>query len=210
MAWCAAGELVTWGAAQPAGHGLSEDTMEPKMINHAGFGGVSVIEASGGGSHSVARGQDGQVYTWGAGTEGQLGHNRHIEEKYPREVEALEGLGAIRVATGEKHTLILDRNGTCWAFGSNDCGQLGVGSHFEDEGSRFESTPRSIPIEGVLEIDAGDSHSALMDERRELFLWGSGEDGQLGLGADDDESLPHNVALTQMRRDGAKSISYNY
>ncbi|MEI6452458.1 MAG: RCC1 domain-containing protein, partial [Actinomycetes bacterium] len=33
----------------------------------------------------------------------------------------------VSVATGSHHTLALQRDGSLWAWGSNDCGQLGLG-----------------------------------------------------------------------------------
>ncbi|XP_052320768.1 probable E3 ubiquitin-protein ligase HERC3 [Oncorhynchus keta] len=68
----------------------------------------------------------GQVFTFGEGSRGQLGHNASANELLPKLVEGMDGL-ASQIACGSHHTLVLGSSGQLWAFGSGVKGQLGTG-----------------------------------------------------------------------------------
>jgi len=59
---------------------------------------------------------------------------------------------------------------------------------------RRELLPRMVPLAQVAAIAAGDSHSSLRDQVGRLWLCGSGEDGQLGLGDNEDRGKPEQAA----------------
>ena len=61
--------------------------------------------------------------------------------------------------------------------GINTWGQLGLGDRLTR--ARFNPT---LPIAHVTAVQAGDEHSAAVTEDGDLFLWGRGDSGQLGLG----------------------------
>lgn len=61
--------------------------------------------------------------------------------------------------------------------GANNWGQLGLG----DCQSRTRFTP-TLAIPHVTAVQAGDEHSAAVTEEGDLFMWGRGDSGQLGLG----------------------------
>ena len=95
--------------------------------------------------HTALLTETGQVFTWGAGSKGQLGHENVSDSLWvPRLVSGLSGssLGGgdrvIKVACGANHTLAFTANGLLFAFGSNARGQLGLG----DREDRFE--PRQV------------------------------------------------------------------
>jgi alpha-tubulin suppressor-like RCC1 family protein len=52
---------------------------------------------------------DNDVYTWGIGDDGRLGHGDEEEEYTPRIVEKMRGKGAIFVACGDEHTMVLTK-----------------------------------------------------------------------------------------------------
>jgi alpha-tubulin suppressor-like RCC1 family protein len=52
---------------------------------------------------------DGNVYTWGIGDDGRLGHGDEEEEYTPRMVEKAQGRGAICVVCGDEHTMVLTK-----------------------------------------------------------------------------------------------------
>ena len=72
------GETYSWGDGTflQLGHGKKTPEKEPKMIK--GLEGVKVVQVSctrgEKNSHSMAVEQGGEVYTWGAGYKGKLGH----------------------------------------------------------------------------------------------------------------------------------------
>ncbi|XP_048855817.1 probable E3 ubiquitin-protein ligase HERC6 [Brienomyrus brachyistius] len=99
---------------------------------------LSVCDVSCGEAHSVVLTKDGDVFTFGEGTHGQLGHNSTNNELRPRKVEGLEG-GAKQIACGSHHTLVLMASGHLLAFGNGPAGQLGTG--------RTENQLQPTPVE---------------------------------------------------------------
>ncbi|XP_060902401.1 probable E3 ubiquitin-protein ligase HERC6 [Labrus mixtus] len=77
-------------------------------------------------AHSAVLTKDGKVFTFGEGSNGQLGHNSTDLEKAPRLVDGLDG-PASQIACGRRHTLVLGSSGQLWAFGHGAKGQVGTG-----------------------------------------------------------------------------------
>lgn len=90
------------------------------MITSLSF--KKVIEVASGQYHSLALTSMGEVYTWGWGIHGQLGHGHCDNIFYPK---LLKFKGeAIQVTAGHAHSLILTNEGQLFGFGSNIFGQL--------------------------------------------------------------------------------------
>ncbi|XP_065812922.1 probable E3 ubiquitin-protein ligase HERC4 isoform X1 [Labrus bergylta] len=77
-------------------------------------------------AHSAVLTKDGRVFTFGEGSNGQLGHNSTDNEKAPRLVDGLDG-SAAQISCGRRHTLVLGSSGRLWAFGHGAKGQIGTG-----------------------------------------------------------------------------------
>jgi len=131
---------------------------------------------------------DGQVWTWGHGGSGQLGHGTSASLATPTAVSGLTD--AVAVATGAYHTLVLRSDGTVWSVGRNAEGQLGDGT----------TTGRSTAVQvvglvGVVAIAAGDYHSVALTSSGAVCAWGKNTNGQLGNGGTANASLAVCVAL---------------
>ncbi|XP_039864537.1 probable E3 ubiquitin-protein ligase HERC6 isoform X1 [Simochromis diagramma] len=87
---------------------------------------LSVSFISCGESHSAVLTKDGKVYTFGDGSQGQLGHSTSANEVKPKLVAGVDG-PASQIACGRHHTLVLGSSGQLWAFGSGAKGQTGNG-----------------------------------------------------------------------------------
>ena len=68
--------------------------------------------------------EHGQVYTWGGGSRGQLGHGTLTSEETPRLVMALDGLRIIKIAAGGWHSAAISESHDLYMFGWNESGQL--------------------------------------------------------------------------------------
>jgi alpha-tubulin suppressor-like RCC1 family protein len=130
-------------------------------------------------------GKDGTVWAWGLNKDGQLGIGKTSEaEPKPVKVQGLTDV--VEVAAGWRHSLALRRDGTVWAWGNNDHGQLGI-------------TPNPLvpyPVRGltdVVAIRAGRDTSYALRRDGTLWAWGSGEWGRLGVGDFADRPLPTQV-----------------
>eukprot|EP00164_Ancoracysta_twista_P014131 GFYU01022881.1.p1 GENE.GFYU01022881.1~~GFYU01022881.1.p1 ORF type:complete len:970 (-),score=233.91 GFYU01022881.1:90-2999(-) len=139
-----------------------------------------VVQVAAGSNHSLALSDSGQVFAWGKGDEGQLGHGGDIEspdavpanEGAPSIVHGLFSATIIEVRAGKNHTLALSDLGHIYSWGRGNEGQLGHGS------LDSEWTPRRIQSAGVhdvrfAKIAAGVNVSAGLTEGGEVYIWGA-------------------------------------
>jgi alpha-tubulin suppressor-like RCC1 family protein len=95
---------------------------------------------------------------------------------------------AQKVSAGSSHALLIKKDGSLWAWGSNANGQVGTDSNDD------ESTPRRIGSDNNwFEIEAGESHSLAIKTNGTLWAWGKNEFGRLGDGTTDDKLTPTQV-----------------
>ncbi|XP_067371199.1 alsin-like isoform X3 [Channa argus] len=97
-----------------------------------------------------------EVWSWGRGSEGQLGHGDQLARLQPLCIKSLMGEEVIKVAAGSHHSLALTAQCQVFSWGSNMCGQLG-----------HVNSPVTVPqqlSEGlrVWDMSAGQSHSLLL------------------------------------------------
>uniref|UniRef100_A0A8C5U0E9 RCC1 domain containing 1 n=1 Tax=Malurus cyaneus samueli TaxID=2593467 RepID=A0A8C5U0E9_9PASS len=78
--------------------------------------------------HALALGAAGEVFTWGGGRHGQLGHGTLESEPQPRLVEALAGVPMQAVAAGGWHSASVSEAGDLYMWGWNESGQLALPS----------------------------------------------------------------------------------
>merc|ERR1712137_267225 len=89
------------------GHGVDGAVSSPIRIREIENG----EEVACGWAHTVVRTSHGEVYTWGAGEYGQLGHGDNEDVKRPKLVESLRTKSIQKIGCGYLHTLaILDFN----------------------------------------------------------------------------------------------------
>lgn len=129
-----------------------------------------VVAIAAGENHSIAVCDDGSVYTWGAGKDGQLGHNDRTDTGTPRLLEAQLSGKVVAVAAGGGHTLLLTDAGVLYASGRGRSGQLGRGDALESVAayrtSPVEVTRLSHGASGrVRNISAGRDSSFAVTER---------------------------------------------
>ena len=68
--------------------------------------------------------EHGQLFSWGGGSRGQLGHGTVTGELEPRLVLALDGLRIIKIAAGGWHSAAISESHDLYMFGWNESGQL--------------------------------------------------------------------------------------
>ena len=176
------GSLYSWGSGvmSQVGHGESfADVRIPTLLKMP----TKVTHVAAGHAHSAAVTEDGQMHTWGNGICGSLGHGSQDIVHEPKLVEALQGHTVTAIACGDFHTLAISGSTTeVWAWGANQHGQLGNGSRDDS------NVPIAVKkLKGVYRIAAGAAHSvaAVLGEETSItnvFAWGLGDHGQLGLG----------------------------
>ena len=186
------GELYTFGCGDSGmlGHGSEVDETTPRIVEK--LIGRRIIHAAAGDHHTAVLTSNNQLYTFGAGWKGQLGHSGHEKEVVPRVVSGLEGNKLVQVAAGYSHTAIVTSEGLLYMCGAACFGPLG------HEGDSENSTPRVVEgLAGcrVVHVAAGGEHTAVVTQAGQLLTFGRGDHGQLGLGGDSDEAMPTIVPL---------------
>jgi alpha-tubulin suppressor-like RCC1 family protein len=109
------------------------------------------------------------------------------------------------VAAGGYHTLALTTNGTVWAWGNNEGGQLGIG----DTSYTNRTTPSFVGFDingewfdSINMMDGGDSHTVALKTNGTIWSWGSNGGGQLGLGDNSSSEIPIQIGLYSLDSDG--------
>ncbi|KAL7980438.1 hypothetical protein Chor_001592 [Crotalus horridus] len=130
-------------------------------------------------SHSSHQSEPGLVLTLGQGDLGQLGLGPDVlARKRPALLQLPEKI--IQAEAGGVHTVCLSETGKIYTFGCNDEGALGRDT--SEEGS--DAVPGLVDLkEKVVQVSAGDSHTAALTEDGHVFIWGAfrDENGVIGL-----------------------------
>jgi len=141
---------------------------------------TNVIAASAGANHSLALKDDGTVWAWGHNSDAQLGDGTSTNRSTPVRV----GVGVtgfsdiIAIDAGGRHNLALKSDGTVWAWGDNNSGQIGNGT-LTDLVLVVQITSLS---NNILAISAGTAHSMALSKTGQVYVWGQNDAGQLGNG----------------------------
>ncbi|XP_076469360.1 uncharacterized protein LOC143299801 isoform X3 [Babylonia areolata] len=185
------GELYTWGRTSHGrlGHG---DLMGEGVVSGAvcvptfHMLHIRVEAVACGGEHTLAITQQG-VYGWGNSRYGQVGvGTRHIYHR-PMLVETLLPHTCVAVHCGQYHSLVITADCRVWSWGWGVHGQLGHGDP-EDQLS-----PRCIQRlvgRNIVRAAAGYCHSLVLSELGELWSFGCGYFGQLGIGSTQKQTSP--------------------
>ncbi|XP_078001556.1 X-linked retinitis pigmentosa GTPase regulator-like isoform X2 [Glandiceps talaboti] len=145
-----------------------------------------------GDEHSAIVTDSGRLYTFGANDWGQLGLGHMKPTNKPQCVKSLKQEGVHLVANGRSHTIVSTKAGKLYAFGAGSDGQLGTG---DAQGSTSPQLIGSLPEQDYKHLSAGTDHSAALTSDGKLYIWGSGSEGQLGLGHTDSVETPTELIL---------------
>ena len=176
----------------------------PTNVVQAATGGSSPRSADGRGEHTVLLDANGIVWATGRNLYGELGLGDTLNRNAP--VPLSEPTGVVQVAAGGwyagGHTILVCDDGSVWATGQNDAGQLGLG----DTTNRH--SPQQLPEPtGIVEASAGVGwntkvHTILLGQDGRVWATGGNSDGQLGLGGGGNryspEQLPAPTGIVQV------------
>jgi len=172
------GTIWTWGGNSNGqlGIGTTTDSYTPVLVS----GSNSIIAIAAGYNHTVALTNIGVVWAWGGNSNGQLCNGTTTDTNIPGVVGGSNSVMAI--AAGNAFTVALQSvqlDSRVWACGSNNNGQLGVGT----------TTDIYTPVQvsgmssaGAIGIAAGYDHAVAMKTDGTVWAWGGNSSGQLGNG----------------------------
>ncbi|XP_064621666.1 serine/threonine-protein kinase Nek9-like isoform X2 [Lineus longissimus] len=159
--------------------------------------GKGALQVAAGHSHFAVVTVEKELYTW-AGTQGgtqlvgQLGHGDTALYRVPKKVQSLDGVE--QVGCGEEFTVCRTDDGELYSCGSNYYGCLGLGEDEQDDVLEF-SPINFFTSRPVSQISCGVAHVAALTKEGDVFTWGCGEFGRLGLGSEDDHFEPQKVSM---------------
>jgi alpha-tubulin suppressor-like RCC1 family protein len=137
--------------------------------------GSDVVQVVAGGYHALALKADGSVWATGHNEQGQMGDGTMTNKKTWTCVLAA-GTDIIQVAAGTFYSLALKSDGSVWATGHNEQGQLGDGT------TTGHSNWKSVIPARVVQVAASFGHSLALKSDGSLWATGQNEWGQLGNG----------------------------
>eukprot|EP00277_Geminigera_cryophila_P002326 CAMPEP_0179427482 /NCGR_PEP_ID=MMETSP0799-20121207/13417_1 /TAXON_ID=46947 /ORGANISM="Geminigera cryophila, Strain CCMP2564" /LENGTH=482 /DNA_ID=CAMNT_0021202547 /DNA_START=278 /DNA_END=1726 /DNA_ORIENTATION=+ len=181
----AKGMLWSWGkgAHGQLGQGERELRQRPARICKEVYGGSPAVMVACGAEHTVVLTAVGCLWSCGWGFFGQLGHGDTADKLVMTLVgeEGFRGAQIVMVAAGGYHNVALGAEGGVWTWGAGDSGQLG---HNNQETRLVPTLLAGEALGGsaVVLVAAGGMHTVALTIEGELWTWGWGLYGQLGLG----------------------------
>ncbi|KAF8088429.1 hypothetical protein N665_0543s0037 [Sinapis alba] len=138
--------------------------------------------------------EEEQVWSWGAGTDGQLGTAK-LQDEYLPQLLSLTSLASISMlACGGAHVIALTSGGKVFTWGRGNSGQLGHGDNLNTSLPKPLSFFHDDDDYVISQASAGWSHSAFVSDSGCLFTCGNGSFGQLGHGDNMSLTTPAKVS----------------
>lgn len=154
-----------------------------------GFEDVEVVTILANGDQSAALSADGRLYTWGRG----FSSSSNI--CIPQSLSS--SLSFKQAALGWNHALVLTSEFEVFMLGGSHHGALSapqkMSHHNNLSGEPNLSKVTGLEGKKVVQIAAGAEHSAIVTGNGQIYNWGWGEHGQLGLGSTSDHTTPQSV-----------------
>ena len=186
------GQCGTAGSSFNSPTAVDTDAGRPQTYMHV----------SAGSQHSLGISDDGSAWAWGFNDNGQLGDGTTTQKTVPTAVDANAGKPQTwkLISAGGSHSLGIsadsENDGSAWAWGFNDNGQLGDGTTTQKTVPTAVDANAGKPQTWKL-ISAGGSHSLGISADSEndgsAWAWGQNALGQLGIGNETDQLFSANV-----------------
>jgi len=169
------GTVWGWGDNSTYQIGRDAPTTTPMPVMKAGMGSVASVAASG--YRSLALKADGTVWQWGFWQIAlPWGDSIYWLNRYVGDAESVGLSGVISIAAGSEHSMALKSDGTVWAWGVNNHGQLGSGTVWDYD-------PREVEgLDEAVGIAAGDRNGMAVGADGSVWAWGANAGNYLGTG----------------------------
>ena len=172
------------------GNATSQTSLQPMIGLPSGKKAVAI---SCGTNHTVSLFNDGTIYATGNNLIGQLGvENTNIQYSLMQMIGLPSGTKAIAISCGQSHTVALCNDGTIYATGRNNYGQLGLG--FSISIPTVTLQQMNIPLgKTAVAISCGADHTVALFDDGTIYANGKNDNGQLSL-----NDMNPRYILTQM------------
>lgn len=184
--------LWAWGnnCYGQLGTGTNLGTYIPVQIN---IPFEKIIFISCGLMHSMAIAGDGTLWSWGGNIYGQLGIGsllKSVAAPTKVNIPCDNGVKAVSVACGARHSMVCMEDGSVWAWGDNSRGQLGTAS------TTREISPVHIDMghgKKATSVTCGKQHSLILFNDSSVYSCGDNSFGQLGIPAIKESYVPLSI-----------------
>ena len=165
--------------------------VDPKFVGSGNYQLFSNSSAIGAGSSTFTNTVDinGKSRPLPAGSNPDLGAFES-DLGVPFDVPADRTIPGIQIATGSQHTLLLQKDGSLWGWGSNGIGQLGDGTTTNKTLATQVGTSKDWKF-----ISSKGNSSLGIKIDGSLWAWGSNNNGILGIGSTSFQRSPIQVGL---------------
>ena len=167
------GNIYTWGdnTAGRLGRAVTSDTPADKPGKADTPADVTFTSVSAGWGHTVAVDTQGDVYTWGDNTHGELGRSTtSTPADKPGKADTPAGVTFTQASAGGSHSVAVSDDGSIYTWGNTANGQLGrdTSNTPADKPGKVE-TPAGITF---TQASAGGAHSIALGSDGNLYTWG--------------------------------------
>lgn len=174
------GSLWAWGLNDRGQLGIGSTNLQ-RLATRVGAD-TNWVQVEAGAAHAIGLKRDGTIWTWGANEAGQLGIDS-TNHNSSTPVRVGEDSAWVEVRAGGHFSLARRADGTIWAWGTNNHGQLGIGVSGNTGANSFRRVPVMVGTDtDWAAISAGAFHGLALKSNGTLWAWGRNHFGQLGLG----------------------------
>jgi alpha-tubulin suppressor-like RCC1 family protein len=176
MATTREGTTFVWGRNDKGKLGLGDEEHKYHPMEHPI---KNLAQIACGSAHTIARTTNGAVYGWGWNGRGNLGLGDTQDRHTP---QLLISSGAVEVASGGSHSVVLMADGTVFLWGA-------FLHHIHKSPILVEGFPDMVKW-----IGCGYTQCFAITEEEELYVWGLGSKGQLGMKHETEAKKPRHIA----------------
>ncbi|EEY56138.1 regulator of chromosome condensation (RCC1)-like protein [Phytophthora infestans T30-4] len=161
-----------------------------------------------GSTHNLALTASGDVFSWGNGVDGQLGHGAAVSEWVPRQLEFFKDLSISDICCGTSDSMAVSRSGVVYTWGREAEGQLGIDLEENSTVGVWVPHPVTILKSATHRVTARSivtkhNMSLVLDDKERVFVWGDNALGQLGMPVSGNTTLGTKSVLSK-----PKQLSY--
>ncbi|MCB4791590.1 MAG: carboxypeptidase regulatory-like domain-containing protein [Elusimicrobia bacterium] len=156
-------------------------------------------------NHALGILTDGTLWAWGYNLYGGLGLGDKIQRAIPAQVGTAANWANVSSdgnGLGGNYSMAIKADGTLWATGNNNSGELGLGD------TTLRATPTQVgTVTNWSSVSGGYRHTLAIKTDGTLWAWGASSFGELGLGDTTNRTTPVQVLVMSNNIPGTGTLA---